>query len=112
MRTKRDPSAYAFAVILDLVFVAGFRSLYEDLLHDLDALDAFPNIVAENHPTVGNKLIARLEYRTDVMPPAEHYAIPADATAAGNNRLWFDCFARWATFRDRHQPTVLLEMLS
>lgn len=111
LRTELDPSTYTATVILDCAYLTGHRGLYEDLLHDLKMLDAFGCIVAED-PAAQTKFVARIAYQPGTAPPATHYGIPADATPAGANQSWFDCIARWATMRDRHQPAVLLELIA
>lgn len=103
-------NAYGLAVVADLAHVFGYEGLYIDLVHDLNAVDAAASIVCRRES--GTVLVARISYDVSGDHPADHHLQPLDEMAPARHRRWFDCFATWATQRDRHIPAVVRQAVS
>lgn len=104
---RRD--SYGLTVVLDLARVFGLADIFADLVHDLDAAEAYASIV-RGYPPNQATLIARLSYAdhpTGAGLIAAHYEDSVDAMPAAANGAWFDVAATWGTLRDRHTPAIL-----
>lgn len=114
LRSPGRDDSYALTVVIDLARLLGFSSLYDDLVHDLDAVEAHATIV-RGYPPEAATLIARLSYAQDATDPsrpvAAHYLDDSDVMAAGKESKWFDVLATWASLRDRHTPSLLHSIL-
>jgi hypothetical protein len=110
LRKGGRKDSYGLTVILDLARVFGLADLFADVVHDLDAVEAYASIV-RGYPPSRAILIARLSYAdhpTEVENlVAAHYEDSVDSMPAAANRAWFDVAATWATLRDRHTPAIL-----
>lgn len=106
MRIRQRPGLYAFAVVLDCAHLLGLDALYEDLVHDMDAVGGMASIV---QPSVaGARFVARIEYAARAgASVASHHELAARDEAAGAAGDLFGCLTSWATTRDRHIPAVL-----
>lgn len=110
LRKAGRKDSYGFTVILDLARQFGLSDLFADVVHDLDAVQAYASIV-RGYPPNRATLIARLSYvdhPTEVgSPVAAHYEDDINSMPAAANAAWFDVAATWATLRDRHTPAIL-----
>jgi hypothetical protein len=110
LRKGGRKDCYGLTVIVDLARVFGLADLFADLVHDLDAVEAYASIVRGYPPNQAN-FIARLSYadhprQVDGLVAA-HYEDGVDSMPTAANRAWFDVAATWATLRDRHTPAIL-----
>lgn len=109
---RRD--SYALTVVLDLMRTFELRELFAQLVHDVDAVDAYASVV-RGYPPASATLIARLSYADDPTKGglvAAHYADTVDVMATAASGSWFDVLATWATLRDRHTPAILNQVVT